>query len=134
MILHQFMKTVLVAEDNPILADVLRFNLQREGFGVTVAKSGTMAIQQLSRQMPDVLITDFQMPGASGEEVCRHVREELKNLDLPIIVCSAKGIELNSSGFMERWNVAKIMYKPFSMREIVSIIAELCENKFLAKG
>ncbi len=108
------MSYILVAEDNPILADVLRFNLQRQRHEVLVAKTGIQALQYLDQRLPDVLITDYQMPGASGEAVCRHVREVICNDSLPIIVCSAKGIELNACDFIRRWKVAKLIYKPLA--------------------
>jgi CheY-like chemotaxis protein len=125
------MKDILVAEDNPILADVIRFNLQRQGFPVFVAKNGLAAIERIKTQTPRLLMTDFQMPGASGEDVCRFVREDLANSDLPIVVCSAKGIELNTTDFLQRWSISKLVFKPFSMREIVDIITKLCAASYL---
>ena len=128
------MKDILVAEDNPILADVIRFNLQRHGFSVFVAKNGLLAIERLKSQIPCLLMTDFQMPGASGEDVCRFVREDLGNSDLPIIVCSAKGIELNTTDFQQRWGIAKMIFKPFSMRDIVDSITQLSTPSLAGNG
>ena len=119
------MSNVLVAEDDPLLADILRFNLARAGHKVSIAKTGLLAMDSLQVSIPDVLVTDFQMPGANGEQLCRFVREELANAELPIIVCSAKGFELNATDFKAKWSVSEIVYKPFSMNAIVSLIGRL---------
>jgi len=119
------MSNVLVAEDDPLLADIIRFNLVRAGHHVSVARTGSIAIEMLKQSVPDVLMTDYQMPGANGEELCRFVREDLKNPDLPIIVCSAKGFELNAVDFKSRWAVTDIIFKPFSMNVITSLIGRL---------
>ena len=113
---------ILIAEDNPILADVLRFNLARLGHDVWLVHSGTDAMARLRQELPDLLLTDYQMPGASGEELCRFVREELNCHTLPIVVCSAKGLELDASKFQRQWNVSHIVHKPFSMREVIEIV------------
>ncbi len=117
-------KRILVAEDNRVLSDVLRFNLERAGFVVTVARDGLQAIQQLRSVCFDLLLTDFQMPGANGEQLCQLVREELGNQELPIMICSAKGLELDNSELKAKWQVSAVIYKPFSMREIVRLAVE----------
>lgn len=116
---------VLIAEDNRVLADVLRFNLQRAGFVVTVALNGTLALDRLRSETFDLLITDYQMPECNGEQLCQAIREELYLNELPILMCSAKGLELDVDLLMSRYGVTKIIYKPFSMREIVSLASGL---------
>lgn len=112
--------SVLVAEDNRVLSDVLRFNLERAGFEVVVARDGQQAIAQLKARAFDVVLTDFQMPGATGEELCRVIRHDLQLMQLPILMCSAKGLELDSEEMRSRWGVSAIIYKPFSVRDIVT--------------
>ncbi|MCA9057950.1 MAG: response regulator, partial [Planctomycetaceae bacterium] len=68
---------ILVAEDNRILLDVLRFNLVRAGYEVLTAMNGLEALTVLREHQPiDLLITDCQMPGLSGVEVCTQVRQD----------------------------------------------------------
>ncbi|WP_162006581.1 response regulator [Roseimaritima sediminicola] len=114
-------KHVLVAEDNRVLSDVLRFNLQRAGFEVAVARDGLQAMAELRGSQFDLLITDFQMPGANGEQLCQFVRQDLGDASLPILICSAKGLELDAEQMRKRYQVEHIIYKPFSMREIVKL-------------
>lgn len=120
---------VLVAEDNYALANVLRFNLQRAGFAVTVANNGMQAIEYLGREAFDLLMTDFQMPGVNGEELCRVVRQELQLDSMPIVMCSAKGFELDIPGLKAQYGISEILYKPFSVQAIVSLIQTLATPK-----
>jgi DNA-binding response OmpR family regulator len=116
---------VLIAEDNRVLSDVMRFNLEKAGFACTVAPKGSTAMQLAGSERFDLLITDYQMPEANGEELCRHVRDALQLHDLPIIMCSAKGLELDTQRLREQLGVSRVIFKPFSMREIVSMASEL---------
>jgi DNA-binding response OmpR family regulator len=119
--------SILVAEDNQILSDVLRFNLLRAGFQVTIALNGELAAQYLRSEKFDLLLTDYQMPSVNGEELCEIVRNELQ-LTIPIVMCSAKGLELNTDELKVKYQLAEILYKPFSMREIVAFIEKLLQT------
>jgi len=116
---------ILIAEDDPVLADVLQFNLQRAGFGVTTAEGGEAAVEQLRCANYDLLITDFQMPGMSGEQVCQAVREELKLTTLPILLCTAKGLEIDVDRLQTEYQTGAVLFKPFSMRDIVALARSL---------
>ena len=61
---------VLVAEDNNVLGDVIRFNLQRAGCNVTWSRNGKDAVEQLSTETFDILLTDYEMPHINGAELC----------------------------------------------------------------
>jgi DNA-binding response OmpR family regulator len=125
-------RRILIAEDNKVLADVLRFNLQRAGFQVVVANNGLLAIEQLKLATFDLLITDFQMPIVDGEELCKTVRLQLHIDKMPILICSAKGYEIDIARLTAQYGVSQVIFKPFSMREIVALSEELtaskCEN------
>jgi two-component system alkaline phosphatase synthesis response regulator PhoP len=125
-------RRILIAEDNKVLADVLRFNLQRAGFQVVVANNGLLAIEQLKLATFDLLITDFQMPIVDGEELCKTVRLQLQIDQMPILICSAKGYEIDIARLTAQYRISQVIFKPFSMREIVALSEELtaskCEN------
>lgn len=116
---------VLIAEDNIVLADVLRFNLFRAGFEVTVAHTGREAADHLRDERFDLLLTDYNMPELNGEELIRLVREELGICDLPIVMCSAKGLELDVERLRQEWRLDRVLYKPFSMREVLAVARSL---------
>ena len=118
-------KRVLVAEDNVVLGDVLRFNLQRSGFEVTLARNGTEALRLVESQPFDILVTDYEMPGIDGEELCNRVRNELKLDAIRIVMCSAKGLEMDREEIMARLSIEAILYKPFSIRELTTLLESL---------
>jgi CheY-like chemotaxis protein len=113
-------KRIIIAEDNSVLSDVMRFNLEKAGFHVTLACNGQQAMELLAHSEFDLLITDYQMPGVNGAGLCHGVRDELGLRNLPILMCSAKGLELDTNELQSRWQVTQVLFKPFSMREIVS--------------
>jgi len=113
---------ILLAEDNPVIADVLRFNLEHVGFAVTIAADGREAIELIGKEQFDAIITDYQMPHVSGEEFCRHARLDRRYLDVPIFLCSAKGLELDTNRLAEDVGFTGVFFKPFSPREIIRSI------------
>jgi DNA-binding response OmpR family regulator len=116
---------ILVAEDNKVLGDVLRFNLERSGFQVTLARSGDAAAKLVANETYDLLITDVEMPGMSGVDLCRFVRVDIGNSDLPIAICSARGLELDDQALKAKYGVAEIIFKPFSVRDLVALASRL---------
>ena len=117
-------RQVLVAEDNAALASVLRFNLERAGFAVTVAHNGRQAWEQAQRQQFDLIVTDQQMPELTGSELCGRLRG-LANYDrTPVIMLTAKGLELELDRLKSELGIAATFLKPFSPREIVKTVEE----------
>ncbi len=115
-------KKILVAEDNRVMSDVIRFNLEQAGFDVTVASNGRRAADLMETGQFDLLITDYQMPEMSGEELCRHIRQDQQHADVPILLCSAKGYELDLTQLAEELKIAKVLFKPFSPTELVDFV------------
>jgi two-component system phosphate regulon response regulator PhoB len=118
------MPTVLVAEDEPPLSEVLTYNLGRAGFDTLVAMDGNEALQQVHQNHPDVLILDWMMPGMSGIEVCQSIRKlpEIKNL--PILMLTARGDEMDRVQGLDA-GADDYMVKPFSPRELVARVRAL---------
>lgn len=119
---------VLVAEDNLAMADVVRFNLQNAGYTVTLCRNGHDALETLRRQPVDILITDYQMPGLNGEQLCRLIREEPALSALPVIMVSAKGLELDLDRLRDELNLRTVLYKPFSPRELTRLVHTSLES------
>ncbi len=107
------------------MSEVIRFNLERAGFDVTVASNGRRAADLMETDQFDLLITDYQMPEMSGEELCRHIRQVIKNIDIPILLCSAKGYELNLSQLTEELKISKVLFTPFSPSELVEFVRSM---------
>ena len=119
---------VLVVEDNRVMADVMRFNFNRAGFSATVALNGRIAWELLQLESFHLLVTDFQMPEMDGGELCRRIRAEPRFADLPIILLTAKGMEIDRERLQRELGVSLIMYKPFSPRQLV-VAAEECMGR-----
>lgn len=118
-------KRVLIAEDNVVLGDVIRFNLNRSGFAVTLARNGEEALRLVSSQPFDILVTDYEMPGLDGAELCNRVRNELNLSAIRIVMCSAKGLELDREELKSRLCLEAILFKPFSIRELTTLLEGL---------
>lgn len=125
-------RKVLVAEDNIVLGDVIRFNLQRAGFDVTLARNGNDAMRFLESEPFSILVTDYEMPGLDGEQICNRVRNELQLDSLRIVMCSAKGLELDREALKAKLSLEAILFKPFSIRDLTSLLESLvpaeCES------
>lgn len=125
-------RKVLVAEDNIVLGDVIRFNLQRAGFEVTLARNGNDAVRLLESEPFSILVTDYEMPGLDGEQICDRVRNVLHLDSLRIVMCSARGHELDREALQAKLSLEAILYKPFSIRDLTSLLESLvsaeCES------
>ncbi|HEX6230279.1 MAG TPA: response regulator transcription factor [Actinomycetota bacterium] len=107
---------ILVVEDEEPLADTLRYNLEREGYGVSVAADGRRALERFRAEQPSLVILDLMLPGMSGLDVCREIRADS---NVPIIIVTAKDSEADKVAGLEL-GADDYVTKPFSVRELVS--------------
>ena len=113
------MQKILIVEDNVDLANGLEVNLKKEGYKVLKTVSGEDALKITIRDNPDLIILDIMLPGISGFDVCRELRN--KSIDIPIIMLTAKsdetdrvvGLELGADDYIT---------KPFGIRELLARI------------
>ncbi|PEE26120.1 DNA-binding response regulator, partial [Bacillus toyonensis] len=83
---------MLVVDDEKPIADILKFNLEKEGFEIVMAHDGDEAIEKANEEQPDMVLLDIMLPGKDGLEVCREIR---KNSEMPIIMLTAKDSEID---------------------------------------
>jgi len=107
---------ILVVEDEPSLAETMRYNLEREGFGVSLAEDGRRALERFRAEPPALVILDLMLPEMSGLDVCRQIRAES---EVPIIIVTAKDSEADKVAGLEL-GADDYVTKPFSVRELVS--------------
>jgi two-component system response regulator RegX3 len=107
---------ILIVEDEESLADSVRYNLEREGYGVTVATNGRRALERFRAESPSLVILDLMLPELSGLDVCRMIRAES---NVPIIMVTAKDSEADKVAGLEL-GADDYVTKPFSVRELVS--------------
>jgi CheY-like chemotaxis protein len=127
------MKDILIVDDNRIMADVVRFNLERSGYTVTVAENGRVAADLVQIKQFDFIITDYQMPEMNGEVFCRFLRQNARHANVPVLMCSAKGLELDTNRLKDELGISEILFKPFSLRQIVEIVRTALEKDAVMK-
>jgi two-component system alkaline phosphatase synthesis response regulator PhoP len=116
--------TVLVIDDEEDLIELVRYNLEKEGFHVIGAGDGESGLSKVAGEKPDVIVIDLMLPGMDGLEVCRSLRAENGTSGIPIIMLTAKasesdrivGLELGADDYVT---------KPFSPRELIARIKAL---------
>mgnify|MGYP003390799019 FL=1 len=109
-------KTILVVDDEKPIADILQFNLIKEGYTVICAYDGEEALEKVEEQQPDLMLLDIMLPKRDGMEVCREIR---KKYDFPIIMLTAKGSEIDKVLGLEM-GADDYVTKPFSTRELIA--------------
>lgn len=114
--------TVLVAEDDPVFRRVIAFSIEAAGLGCQTAANGLDAKAILADGKIDLLVTDHQMPLCSGLELIEYVRSHPDLAALPIILCTAKGFELNATELSRTHRLLAVMRKPFSPRQMIGIV------------
>ena len=112
-------KKVLVVEDEPDIRKLVRYNMAQERFKVVEAEDGERALRAIQRERPDLIILDLMLPGLSGLELCRTLRERAETARLPILMLTAKAGEADRVVGLEM-GADDYLTKPFSPRELVA--------------
>ncbi|MEI8066100.1 MAG: response regulator transcription factor [Actinomycetes bacterium] len=112
------MTKILVVEDEASFSDALAYLLGREGFDVSVADTGTRAIEEFDRHGADLVLLDLMLPGLPGTEVCRQLRSRS---NVPVIMLTAKDTEVDKVVGLEL-GADDYVTKPYSSRELVARI------------
>ena len=112
---------VLVAEDEQSVAELLTYNLKREGYDVGVAQDGEEALVMVQERAPDLLILDWMLPKTTGIEVCRQLRTKPDTRNLPIIMLTARSEESDRIRGLDM-GADDYVTKPFSTTELLARI------------
>ena len=110
-------KTVLIVEDEKNIVDILRFNLQREGYRTVEAYDGADGLEKARSENPDIILLDVMLPKMIGFDVCRTLRDEGNNV--PVIILTARAEEADTVLGLEI-GADDYITKPFSMRELIA--------------
>jgi two-component system phosphate regulon response regulator PhoB len=125
---------VLVIEDEVDLATTLEYNLRAEGFTVRVAHSGRQGLASATADpLPDVIVLDLMLPDLSGTEICRKLREGDRARDIPVVMCTAKGEEIDRVVGFEV-GADDYVVKPYSVRELILRIRALLRRSHRVEG
>lgn len=110
---------ILVVEDEEDIRELIRYNLEREGFVVVSAETGEAALVAARAARPDCVLLDLMLPGIQGLEVCRRLRSNPDTATVPLIMVTAKGDEADIVAGLEM-GADDFVAKPFSPRELVA--------------
>tara|TARA_B110000444_G_C18653367_1_gene507180 strand:+ start:60 stop:746 length:687 start_codon:yes stop_codon:yes gene_type:complete len=115
---------ILIVEDEAPQAEMLRYNLEKDGFRTVVATTGEEALYRAEMEVPDLAVVDWMMPERSGIEVCRVLRAKAETRNLPIIMLTARGEEGDRILGLEA-GADDYVVKPYSPREMVARVHAL---------
>ena len=121
-------KRVLLAEDEPNIAESLKFLLDRAGFEVAVETDGRQALDAALKNPPDVLVLDVMLPGLDGYEVLRQLRADRRAEKLPVIMLTAKG-QQGDRDIALQCGADVFIRKPFANAEIIGAIEDLADGR-----
>jgi DNA-binding response OmpR family regulator len=122
------MATVLVAEDDADIRELVAYKLQQAGYQVVSVTDGLAALAAARDSAPDVAIVDVSMPGLSGVQVCTALREHSATTRIPVILLSARAHADDSETGL-RAGAVDYVTKPFSPRELVQRVESLLETR-----
>lgn len=118
------MKRILVADDEAHIVRILKFNLERANYQVMTAFDGEEAYQMAVKEQPHLIFLDVMMPKIDGYQVCRMLREEAGLKDIPIIMLTAKGQDMDEE-MGQAAGANLYITKPFSPKELIAKVKEL---------
>ncbi len=113
------MALILVVDDEENILELLKFNLEKEGFRVETAAEGHAALRKVENELPDLVVLDWMLPGIDGLEVCRRLRTNPRTARLPVIMLTARGEEVDKVLGLEM-GANDYVTKPFSPRELTA--------------
>ena len=115
------MQSILIIEDEPDIAESLRYNFERAGYKTNIAESGEKGLRLALGEYtsPSLIILDLMLPGMSGLELCRRLRREPQTRKTPIIMLTAKAAEADKVAGLEI-GADDYIVKPFSVREVLA--------------
>ena len=113
------MRHILIADDEPHAIRVLKLYLERAGYHVETAQDGQAALAKLHARLPDVLITDIQMPRMSGEELCQQIEQDMPDRKFLIVVLTSR-TELEHREWSRNASNLIFSEKPVSVRKLLA--------------
>ena len=121
---HVMVKKILIVEDEHDLIKLLKYNLEKEAFKVTHTTDGSLALAEIRRETPDLVILDLMLPGMDGLEVCRQLRRQDRFASIPVLMLTARSEEADRVVGLEI-GADDYVTKPFSMRELIARVRAL---------
>src|ERR1700691_1567961 len=119
-------QTIIIADDEAFLAQMLSFNIQKSGHKVFVARDGAELCAMAEKKRPNLIITDYQMPVMNGLAACIRLKQNPATADIPVLMLTARGHRLSPEE-LSQTNIRLLMPKPFSVREVIAQVEALLQ-------
>lgn len=110
---------ILLVEDEPAQREILRYNLEAEGYAVVLADNGDDALVLIDEVVPDLILLDWMLPGVSGIEICRRIKTRKKTRAIPVVMLSARSEEVDRVRGLET-GADDYVVKPYSVTELLA--------------
>jgi two-component system alkaline phosphatase synthesis response regulator PhoP len=117
-------KKIMVVDDEPYIARVIKFKLEQEGYTVISANDGITGLTKIKEEKPDMVLLDVMMPGMSGYEVCQKIKGDAELAGIPVVILTAKGQERDrEQGFS--MGASDYITKPFSPNRLLELVKSI---------
>jgi two-component system phosphate regulon response regulator PhoB len=120
--------SILIVEDEPEIAELVRFHIQREGFNATIVHSGRTALSMIEREPPDLVLLDLMLPDVDGLELCRRLKRKPETREIPILMLTAKGDEADIVAGIEL-GAHDYVTKPFSPKVLMARVKNILRRE-----
>jgi len=118
------MKTILIADDDPVMVKLMEFNLRRAGYGTLVCREGLSVGERVRAERPDLILLDVMLPGRSGLELLRDFQGDPALAKLPVVVVTSQGKD-STQGELLAVGARQVFTKPFSPTILIACVSQL---------
>lgn len=120
-------KKIMVVDDEPYIARVIKFKLEQEGYAVISANDGVTGLDRIRQEKPDLVLLDVMMPGLTGYEVCQQVKADADLAGIPVVFLTAKGQERDREQGLNM-GASDYITKPFSPNRLLELVKSIIGN------
>ncbi len=121
-------RSVLLIEDEPNIIEAISFLLERDGWTVRLHTEGEGAVEAVAAASPDVVVLDVMLPGRSGFDILKELRQGAARPDLPVLMLTARG-QTKDRELAHSYGVSCFMTKPFSNAQMLQTVRDLAEGR-----
>jgi len=114
-------KNILIVEDEPHVIRVMKLALEENGYNICTAHNGEQALESIKQNLPDLLITDIDMPRMNGRELCENLQQDIPDRKFPILVLTSK-TEIEHREWTKDMNKTMFLEKPVSIRKLLKLL------------
>lgn len=124
---------ILVVDDETHILHVVSLKLRNAGYDVVTAENGEEGFDLATQRVPNLIITDFQMPFMSGLEMCQRLKVDERTANVQALMLTARGFSLPAEA-LDKTNIVTVLSKPFSPKEILAKVQELLASRVTSGG